>query len=118
MPPMLSSFLQRPKKKRPVDKIDELDNVKFSEPITVFLNKVVAVGVKDFLPSSLPQTVTKLTPYTVTCLKDAIALNRTIVRDVKKRLNPMEGDLVCVIEEDPTDVYRQILFELAKRGKV
>jgi len=115
---MLFNGFKRDKVKRPVDKIDELENVRFSEPITVFLNKVVAVGVKDFSPSSVPQTVVKLTPHTVNCLKDAIALNRTIVRDVKKRLNPMEGDIVCVIDEDPTDVYRQILFELAKRGRV
>ena|SRR5665213_1736249 len=106
----------RDKKKRPINSSAERELVNFSKPITVFLNHVKSIDTTK--TTEPPQAMIELTPHTVTCLKDAIALNRLIVRNVKRRLNPVVGDIVCVIDEDPTDVYRQILFELVKRGEV
>jgi len=109
------NFMKREKMRRPED-ISKISSTAFSEPITIYLNKVKSVG--GGISKSPVEAIVELTPYTVTCLKDAINLNRLIVRDVTRRSTPMVGDIVCVIEDDPSDVYRQVIFEIAKRGKV
>ena len=54
----------------------------------------------------------------VTCLGDAVALSKKVVRSIERRLHPRIGDIICVTEDDPTDIYKQVLFAIVKRGKV
>ena len=108
-------FMKREKKKRPID-ISKFTVIPFSQPVTIYLNKVKAI--ETHMGKSPAEAVVELTPYSVTCLKDAMDLNRAIVRNVARRSAPVVGDLVCVMDDDPTDVYRQVIFEIVKRGKL
>ena len=109
----LKKFLgKRTKKLR--KKIDELEQKQFSEPITIYVNQVQSVE----FSGKEPMVNILITSKIITSLKDAVELNKLVVRSVDRRLRPQVGDIVAVLAEDPTDIYKQVLFALVGRGKI
>jgi hypothetical protein len=109
----LKKFLGRRVKKLRNEN-SKLELAQFSEPMTIFINQVKSIEMRG----NVPMVNIEVTSKVLKSLKDAVELNRMVVRSVERRLHPQVGDIITVIEDDPTDVYKQILFELARRGKI
>jgi hypothetical protein len=93
---------------------EEVELAPFSEPVTIFVNQVVSLDVKN----GAPVANVKLTPREIRSLKEAVEVNKLVIRSVSRKLNPKIGDIIAILDDDPTDVYKQVLFGLVKRGKI
>lgn len=103
------------KRRRVLRKQIENDEMKkFSEPIKIFITQVKAIN-KD---AKIPMVDLEITMKEINCLKDAIDLSKKVVRSVDRRLHPQVGDITCPLEDDPTDIFRQVLYGIVQRGKV
>jgi len=90
----------------------DIETAPFSEPVKIFVNEVKSI---DTTP---PMVNLAIVPKSITCLRDAVALDRKVAKSLERKLRPRVGDIVCVIEDDPTNIYKQVLFAIVRRGKV
>ena len=95
--------------------VDELTGKKFSAPLTIYISQVKSVEMNGNKPKMVN---IELNAKNITCLKDAVELNKMVVRSVERRLRPQVGDIIPILDDDPTDIFLQVLFELVGRGKI
>ena len=97
--------------------VDQVKSIKFSDPITVYVNLIKSIEPSDKF-NGMPMVNIEITPRKIECLKDAVDLNKKVVRSVERRLHPQVGDIIPILDDDPTDIFLQVLFELVGRGKI
>lgn len=103
------------KRRRVLSKQIANDEMKtFSEPIKIFITQVKAINMN----SKTPMVDLEITMKEINCLKDAVDLSKKVVRSVERRLRPQVGDITCPLEDDPTDIFKQVLYGIVQRGKV
>lgn len=94
----------------------DLESKKFSEPVEIFVTEVASIDTGD--TRGLPLVNLEITKKRITCLKDAITLSKAVVRSVERRLHPKIGDIILPLEDDPAEIFKQVLFGIVYRGKV
>lgn len=93
---------------------EDVELALFSEPVTIFVNQVISLEIK----SGSPMAIVKIVPKEIRSLHEAVELNKMVIRSVSRKLNPKVGDIIAILDEDPTDVYKQLLFAIVKRCKI